>query len=134
MTTSESIERTVKCPLCENSVSVNKLADLGLSQEQLVLLTQYAKDRTLGNVLEITLRRLDPEKTNAELQIKDAISRLIATARDMLDKHNREAMEFVERFSKANEEDRNRLVKTHEEETENYMHYSEGIIFFLLVS
>ena len=79
MTASEEIERVAICPICENELDIQKLAQLGLSNDQLRVLNAHIKDRTIRDVLkmgEIALRRIDPEATNMELQVANAISQL----------------------------------------------------------
>jgi hypothetical protein len=52
MTASEEIERAAICPICENNLDVQKLAQLGLSNDELRVLNAHIKDRTIRDVLK----------------------------------------------------------------------------------
>lgn len=119
MTTNESIEKTIECPVCDSEVSVNKIAGFGLSHNQLSVLRQYAKEGILGqviNIAEIMLRKLEPEKANIEFQINDALTKLSTTARQLLDQYNKQQSAFIEKLSQTGENEKDEIIEKGKEE------------------
>ena len=113
MTASEEIERAATCPICESNLDVQKLAQLGLSNDELRVLNAHIKDRTIRDILktgEIALRRIDPEATNMELQVANAISQL-RNAFNQLYGEFRDDMELlVNGVLKSNGEERREVI------------------------
>ena len=103
------------CPVCESKISNNKIAGLGLSYDQLLVLRQHTKDGTLGqiiNIAEIMLLKLEPEKANTEFQVNEALVKLSVAARDILDQHSRN----TEKLAQKGENEKNEIIKKAEEE------------------
>src|SRR5215204_1963658 len=103
------------CPVCESKISNNKIAGLGLSYDQLLVLRQHTKDGTLGqviNIAEIVLRKLEPEKANTEFQVNGALTKLSVAARDILDQQSRN----TEKLTQKSESEKNEIIKKAEGE------------------
>ena len=118
MTATQEIERAAICPICESKLDMQKLAQLGLSNDQLRVLNAHIKDRTIRDVLkmgEIALRRIDPEATNMELQVANAISQL-RNAFNQLYGEFRDDMELlVNEVLKSNGEERREAIERMQE-------------------
>jgi hypothetical protein len=114
MTTSEGIERAATCPICESDMDLHQLAKLGFSHDELAILNEYIRNGTIKDILnvgEIALRRIDPEATNMELQVTNAISQL-RNAFNQVHKGFRGEMQLlVDGALKSNDGERRQLVE-----------------------
>ena len=78
MTTTCDIGGMATCPLFGNDIGIGRFTLLGLSHDELLLLTDHAKDRTLSELLqtgEIALRRL-PESRGVDFQVSNSLSEM----------------------------------------------------------
>lgn len=78
MTTVDYIEDVkTKCPLCSSTVMEPELGRAGITKEQLQILRRHVKEETFGLVIQlvdITMRKLDPDKIGLESEMKKAVS------------------------------------------------------------
>jgi len=101
MTTSENIERGVRCPICEGDVEMPKLAKLGLSIDELAKIKDYTSDGTIGQrlrIAELAMHRIDPERLSTEYQVNDAIIKLKRFMEDALDKEEERRVQLTEGY------------------------------------
>lgn len=74
--------RSIKCPICDSKVEEQNLARLGLTKEELAILKAHKNDETFGKYLhlvDLTMKRMDPEKLATESEMKRAITQLQKT-------------------------------------------------------
>ena len=74
--------RLVKCPTCDSKVDEQRLARLGITNEELSILKSHRKDETFGKFLQIvdlTMKRMDPEKLATESEMKKTTMQLQKT-------------------------------------------------------
>ena len=74
--------RYIKCPICESKVEEQNLARLGLTKEELAILKAHRNDETFGKFLQLVdlfMKRMDPEKLVTESEMKRAIIQLQKT-------------------------------------------------------
>ena len=82
VTTATDEFRYIKCPICESKVEEQNLARLGLTKEELAILKVHRKDETFGKFLQLVdlfMKRMDPEKLATESEMKRAITQLQKT-------------------------------------------------------
>ena len=74
--------RYIKCPTCDTKVEEQNLARLGLTKEELAILKAHRNDETFGKFLQLVdlfMKRMDPEKLVTESEMKRAITQLQKT-------------------------------------------------------
>jgi hypothetical protein len=79
--------RLVKCPACDSKVDEQRLARLGITNEELSILKSHRKDETFGKFLQIvdlTMKRMDPEKLATESEMKKTTIQLQKTVDGVL--------------------------------------------------
>jgi hypothetical protein len=79
--------RLVKCPTCDSKVDEQRLARLGITNEELSILKSHRKDETFGKFLQIvdlTMKRMDPEKLATESEMKRTTIQLQKTVDGVL--------------------------------------------------
>ena len=90
MATFTSELRYTKCPTCDTRVEEQTLARLGLTREELTILKNHRKDESFGKFLQLvdlTMKRMDPEKLATESEMKRIMTQLQKT----IEEHNVEA-------------------------------------------
>ena len=81
-TTATDELRYIKCPTCDTKVEEQNLARLGLTKEELAILRVHRKDETFGKFLQLVdlfMKRMDPEKLVTESEMKRAVTQLQKT-------------------------------------------------------
>ena len=74
--------RYTKCPTCDSRVEGQTLARLGLTREELTILKNHRKDESFGKFLQLvdlTMKRMDPEKLATESEMKRIMGQLQKT-------------------------------------------------------
>ena len=82
MATVTSELRYTKCPTCDSRVEGQTLARLGLTREELTILKNHRKDESFGKFLQLvdlTMKRMDPEKLATESEMKRIMTQLQKT-------------------------------------------------------
>ena len=82
MATFTSELRYTKCPTCDSRVEEQTLARLGLTREELTILKNHRKDESFGKFLQLvdlTMKRMDPEKLATESEMKRIMTQLQKT-------------------------------------------------------
>ena len=82
MATFTSELRYTKCPTCDTRVEEQTLARLGLTREELTILKNHRKDESFGKFLQLvdlTMKRMDPEKLATESEMKRIMTQLQKT-------------------------------------------------------
>lgn len=83
MTTINDLEDSrTKCPMCSSTVNEIELGRLGLSNEQIRTLRHHIKEETFGllvQLVDITMRKIDPDKMGLESEMKRVVSELQRT-------------------------------------------------------
>lgn len=78
MTTINDLENSkTKCPLCSSTIVELDLGKSGMTKEQLQILKRHIKQETFGLVVQlvdITMRKLDPDKMGLESEMKKAVN------------------------------------------------------------
>lgn len=92
MTTISDLENTrTKCPVCSSTVNEVELGRVGLSNEQLRTLRRHIKEETFGllvQLVDITMRKLDPDKLGLESEMKRVVAELQRTIESVDQKLN----------------------------------------------
>jgi len=90
MTTVNDLENTrTKCPICSSTVNEVELGRVGLSNEQLRTLRRHIKEETFGllvQLVDITMRKIDPDKLGLESEMKRVVSELQRTVESVSQK------------------------------------------------
>ena len=82
MATFTSELRYTECPTCDTRVEEQTLARLGLTREELTILKNHRKDESFGKFLQLvdlTMKRMDPEKLATESEMKRIMTQLQKT-------------------------------------------------------
>jgi len=83
METINDLESTrTKCPVCSSTVNEIELGRAGLTNEQIRTLRRHIKEETFGllvQLVDITMRKIDPDKLGLESEMKRAVAELQRT-------------------------------------------------------
>lgn len=114
----QATEQKVSCPICGSTIAVGSLGRAGISLEELSKLCNYVKTGTLRDILaiaEITMRRMEPEKINVELQVKDSLLQAKDTFDKIMEQFRQEQKVFHEEMLGADEKERLTIIREYEE-------------------
>ena len=81
-----TLEDKAKCPICHSSVNELDLAQTGISKEALKTLRRHMREETfslLVQLVDITMRKIDPDKIGLESEMKRLITELQRTVEEV---------------------------------------------------
>jgi len=79
-------ESKTKCPICDSNVNELDLGQAGITKEALKTLRRHMKEETfslLVQLVDITMRKIDPEKIGLESEMKRIITELQKTVEEV---------------------------------------------------
>jgi len=79
-------ESKTKCPICDSSVNELDLGQIGITKETLRTLRRHMKEETfslLVQLVDITMRKIDPDKIGLESEMKRIITELQRTVEEV---------------------------------------------------
>lgn len=89
MATDSIVASRVKCPVCGSAVTETDLGRAGLTKEELTILKRHMRDATFGAMLQLVdigMKRLNPEKMSQDLIMKDAVAEIYKAVDEVREK------------------------------------------------
>jgi hypothetical protein len=86
MVMASTLEDKTKCPICDSKVNDLDLAQTGISKEALKTLRRHMREETfslLVQLVDITMRKIDPDKMGVESETKRLIAELQRTVEEV---------------------------------------------------
>jgi hypothetical protein len=81
-----TLEDKTKCPICDSSVNQLDFAQAGISKEALKTLRRHMQEETFSlliQLVDITMRKIDPDKIGMESEMKRLITELQRTVEEV---------------------------------------------------